>query len=220
MPMAKAARWERRPDARPQEILDAALTIFAAKGYANTRLEEVAELAGVTKGTIYHYFASKDELLIEVVGRNQSRAFSELDEVLRDEQMPAPARIRLFVRKAFAESSHSNPDNSALLVQGVMREVPQLYLKWLTSGPARAWDILASMIEDGKAAGVFRHEVDSEVAARVLLSGLMLQLIWKRQPELRLAMRVDPDRLIDSALDVFLHGLRRSEAAFADAIDR
>jgi AcrR family transcriptional regulator len=53
---AKVLRWERRPDARPQELLDAALSVFAERGYRNTRLEEVAEAAGVTKGTIYHYF--------------------------------------------------------------------------------------------------------------------------------------------------------------------
>ena len=54
MSTAKVLRWERRPEARPQELLDAALSVFAERGYRNTRLDEVADAAGVPKGTHYH----------------------------------------------------------------------------------------------------------------------------------------------------------------------
>src|ERR1043166_8441388 len=60
-------RWSRRKEARPQEILDAALAVFAEKGFAAARMEEVARRAGVTKGTIYRYFPSKEELFKSLV---------------------------------------------------------------------------------------------------------------------------------------------------------
>ena len=57
---APPTRWRRRKDARPAEILEAALAVFAERGYAATRMDDIAARAGVTKGTIYLYFESKD----------------------------------------------------------------------------------------------------------------------------------------------------------------
>ena len=61
---------QRRKEARPQELLDAALDLFVEKGYAATRSEEVALRAGVSKGTLYLYYPSKEELLKEVIRTN------------------------------------------------------------------------------------------------------------------------------------------------------
>lgn len=67
----------RRKDARPGELLDAALTLFVEKGFAGTRAEEVAKLAGVSKGTLFLYFSSKEELFKAVVRENISGRFPE-----------------------------------------------------------------------------------------------------------------------------------------------
>ena len=63
-------RWESRKDARPQELLAAALDLFVERGYAATRLDEVAARAGVSKGTLYLYFENKEELFKAVVREN------------------------------------------------------------------------------------------------------------------------------------------------------
>ena len=60
-------RWKRRAEARPQELLDAALTVFVEQGYAQARLEEIAERAGVAKATLYRYYESKLDLFQAVV---------------------------------------------------------------------------------------------------------------------------------------------------------
>src|SRR5688572_27287060 len=67
VPPARVPRWSRRPDERPQELLDTALEIFSTRGYRATRLEQVAEAAGVTKGAIYYYFSTKEELLTQAL---------------------------------------------------------------------------------------------------------------------------------------------------------
>src|ERR1700747_515477 len=64
---APAQRWRRRKEARPGEILSAALSCFAEHGFAATRLDDVAQRAGVTKGTLYLYFPNKEELFKAVV---------------------------------------------------------------------------------------------------------------------------------------------------------
>ena len=71
------AKRERRKDARPGELLAAALDLFVEKGYAATRAEEVARRAGVSKGTLFLYFASKEELFKAVVRENISGRFSQ-----------------------------------------------------------------------------------------------------------------------------------------------
>ena len=76
-PAATAAKRERRKEARPGELLDAALDLFVEKGFAATRVEEVAARAGVSKGTLFLYFPSKDELFKAVVRKNISGHFSE-----------------------------------------------------------------------------------------------------------------------------------------------
>ncbi|HTK51065.1 MAG TPA: helix-turn-helix domain-containing protein, partial [Gemmatimonadaceae bacterium] len=95
----KALRWERRPDERPQEILDAALTVFAERGYRNTRLEDVGEAAGVTKGAIYHYFANKEDLLLRAIEQRSEEAFGRIEEIVRDKTAPVSTRLRLVVRR-------------------------------------------------------------------------------------------------------------------------
>ena len=77
---AQAARRERRKEARPGELLDAALDLFVEKGFAATRSEEVAARAGVSKGTLFLYFPSKEELFKAVVRENISGRFAEWNE--------------------------------------------------------------------------------------------------------------------------------------------
>jgi AcrR family transcriptional regulator len=206
-PRTRGARWERRPDARPKELLEAALRVFAARGYRNTKLEEVAAAAGVTKGAVYYYFENKEELLLRALEEYQAQAFGRVEDALRDEHGGASTRLRLFFRKAFSGGDPARRQ-VLLLLQSVAQEVPEVYRQWLASGPIRGWQIAAALIEEGKASGEFRSDVDSDVAARVVLTGLMGQVIWQRYAAELPVLGVDIDRLIDSSLDLLLAGLR------------
>src|SRR5918911_963685 len=80
----RGPRWRRRPEERPQQILDAALTVFGERGLAGARLEDIARRAGVSKGTIYLYFPNKEELFVEMIREkviaNLEREESRLDD--------------------------------------------------------------------------------------------------------------------------------------------
>jgi AcrR family transcriptional regulator len=206
---AKVLKWERRPEERPNELLDAALRIFAERGYGNTRLEDIAAAVGVTKGTIYHYFETKEDLLRQAIEHNHERVFLPLEQGIRDRHGPVSATIRLFLRRAFGGNMDQTRQSVlTLLVQGVAREVPHVYQRWLEAGPARAWQLLAELIEEGKASGEFRQDVDSDVAARVTISGLILQLAWQQFGKGAPSVAIDRDQLIDSTSEFLLHGLR------------
>jgi AcrR family transcriptional regulator len=147
---AKELRWERRPDERPTELLEAALYIFAERGYANTRLEDIAATVGVTKGTIYHYFATKEDLLVQAIEQYHDRFFQPLDAVLAEKEAPASASIRLFLQRSFGNIDPARLSVLTLLVQGLSADVPRAYARWLETGPVRAWRILAELIDRGK----------------------------------------------------------------------
>ena len=72
-----AAKRERRKEARPGELIEAALELFVEKGFAATRVDEVAARAGVSKGTLFLYFSSKEELFKAVVRENIAGRFAE-----------------------------------------------------------------------------------------------------------------------------------------------
>lgn len=207
MAATKTLRWERRPDSRPKELLDAALMVFSERGYRNTRIDDVAEAAGVTKGALYHYFATKEDLLLRAIEHYHDRAFGEIGEMLRTAGGPVSARIRLMMRKAFGATATTGRMTLALILQGVRHDLPEAHEQWLRGGPIKGWQLLAALIEEGKAAGEFRHDVDSEVAARVVIAGLITQLLWQPLAHEVPDVLIDEDRLIDSAVEILLHGL-------------
>ncbi|HUQ82115.1 MAG TPA: TetR/AcrR family transcriptional regulator [Gemmatimonadaceae bacterium] len=210
---AKAIRWERRPDERPNEILDAALAVFAERGYRNTRLEHVGDAAGVSKGTIYHYFTNKEELLLRAIEHRREEAFGRIDELLRDKTAPVSTRLRLLVRRWFSDMTKERRAIVTLLVQGIAHEAPSAHRKWLAGGPTAAARVIAALIREGQTGGEFRRDADVDVAARMLVSGLLQQTVWQQYREDTPGLAVAQDRLVDSALELFLHSLRPTASA-------
>ena len=204
----KALRWERRPDERPQEILDAALTVFAERGYRNTRLEDVGEVAGVTKGAIYHYFANKEDLLLRAIERRSEEAFGRIEDIVRDKTAPVSTRLRLVVRRWFGLVTKERLAVVTLLLQGIAHEAPDAFRRWLAGGPTASMRLIATLVREGQERGEFRPDADADVAARLLVSGLLQQTVWQQYAESVPDAGVEQERLVDSALELFLHSLR------------
>lgn len=208
MPTSRPLRWERRPDARPSEILEAALRVFSERGYRATRLEEVGEAAGVTKGTIYHYFTNKEELLLRAIEHYHEQAFGRLSEMLREATGPASVRIGQLFQRWFGQVTPERMAIRTLLLQGVAHEAPDAYRRWLGSGPVAGTRVLVELIEEGQASGEFRRDVDALVASRTMFAGLLVQSVWQQHVEQVPDIGIDADRTIAAAVEFFLHGLR------------
>ena len=95
-------RWQRRAEDRPREICSAALDVFAEKGFAAARLEEIANRAGVSKGTLYLYFDSKEAFGAALIDRYASYFARKLERHFIDESMTPLDRLRAFVDDAQA----------------------------------------------------------------------------------------------------------------------
>ncbi len=197
----------------PDVLLEAASRVFAERGYRATRLDDVAAAAGVTKGAIYYYFEGKEDLLRQAVQSRHRAVFSEIVSALEAEQAPASARIRLALRRVWSHWQEPPWGHALRLMLGeVSTEFPAIFRMWADEGPIQAWSLIRDLVEEGKREGEFRTDVDSEVVARVLVSGLMLQATLHIHLGLADRAPCDPDRLFDSAVEHFLHGLAPTRA--------
>lgn len=202
----QAARVKNRR--APAELLETAFRVFSARGYRATRLEDVAESAGVTKGAIYYYFDGKEDLLRQALQHRHRAMFAEIAESLRAEPGPASARLRYVLRKVWQRWAEPGWGQAfRLLVGEVSVEFPAVFRLWAEEGPIHGWNLVRTLIEEGVASGEFRRDVDAEVAARLVLSGLMLQAALHIHLGLDELMPCDHDRIFDSSVDLFLHGL-------------
>lgn len=193
---------------RVQALLDAAFRVFARRGYRATRLEEVAEAAGATKGAIYYYFDSKEDLLRRAVQNRHRAIYGEIADALAAERAPASVRIRLVLRRIWQHLLEPEWGPAFRLMVGeVSVEFPAVFRLWAEDGPIQGWTLVRELIQEGVDGGEFRSGVDAEVSARMVVSGLLLQAALQVHLGLAEVAPCDTDRIFDSAVDLFLHGL-------------
>jgi AcrR family transcriptional regulator len=159
----------RRKEARPQELLDAALELFVEKGFAATRAEEVAARAGVSKGTLYLYYPSKEELLKAVIGHYLSDRIAE--GAAQAAQFPGSAGelLRSILIDWWTQLYDSPASGVFKLVITEVRNFPEIADFYAASVVEPAHQLVSGVVRQGIARGEFRAvEVDSAVHSLVL----------------------------------------------------
>ena len=148
-------------------LLDAAVRVFARKGYHTCRVGDIAEEAGVAHGLLYHYFASKEELLETVFRVNWSDL---LEAVKTVEESGEPAREQLRqVAAILLRSWRRDPDLVRVLVREVARS-PQVQLRVAEIG--EAFQAIERIVRRGQEAGEFRSDLDPRLAAVIFYGAL------------------------------------------------
>jgi AcrR family transcriptional regulator len=189
-------RWRRRPSERPHEILAASLAVFAERGLAGARMDDIAAEAGISKGTLYLYFPGKEELFREAVRDKLAR----LLEGLASAAPPGDPvrRLERFIR-AYAEHLH-RPQFANLyrLILAELQRFPELVRFWADEVSGRVMALLAEIIREGVESGDFRATVDPQVTARMIVGLLVQHALWSSRRELypHLEGRSD-DALVD-----------------------
>jgi AcrR family transcriptional regulator len=201
-----AKRWQRRKDARPPEILDAALAVFAQKGFAATRLDDVAAKAGITKGTIYLYFDSK-QALFEALARQSVGA--QIEQVKAQlAQFPGTAaqllRFVLSTMGGFAMTS----DRVVLprLVLAEAANFPQLAEFWRREIIDHGIGLVSSVVQRGIEAGEFR-KIELQHAARLCMAPILVIILWRTTFAQFDTEPYDYQGLIDAHVETLLKGL-------------
>jgi AcrR family transcriptional regulator len=205
----RAPRWERKADERPGALLEAALDAFARHGFHATRLETVAEAAGVSKGTVYTYFKNKEDLLRKALEYRLDRSLAFTEGQLGNFRGSTEEKLRLFLERLWDKVLTEDWGRVHKLLHGeIAEEAPELFRFWIRNGLLRGWKRIADVIAEGQAAGEFRRNADAEGIARVLVSGLLNQAFLQAHMGVSKLDRFPLSRILASGLDLALHGLR------------
>ena len=203
--MEQAVRWRRRKESRPKEILEAALDCFAERGFAATRLEDVAVRAGVTKGTAYLYFKNKEDLFKAVVSSYLVPAIEQFESAAR---APGPvSELLRSVATLFFEKIY-NTRFSALpkLVVSEASNFPELGQFYLDQVIDRGRRLLTTLVRRGIASGEFR-DVDVEHTVYCMIAPLVFSALWKHSLGPFDAKPLDAGALVRCHVDLMLRGL-------------
>ncbi len=197
-------KWERRPEERPAQIVDAARAEFGARGLTGAHLDAIAERAGISKGTIYLYFENKDALFRAVV----EETVSALESLAAEERTGSvSSRVRGLAEDVWAYLRSSDFQAVYRLVLGELHQFPELarFYSERVSGPVSKK--LASLLEEGSAAGEFRT-LDGKTTSRMLMALLLTHAAWCERRSLfpRLAGTTD-DEIFEEVMDFYFHGL-------------
>ncbi len=207
--MAELQRRQRRKEDRPGEILEAALVLFAEKGFAATRLDEVARRAGVSKGTVYLYFASKEELFKSLVETMVVPEVERAECFVQQHDGPVRDLLVQLVRQWWETVGETHLCGVPKLVLAEAGNFPELARFYTERVITRASRLIASVIERGIAAGEFQP-CDPLLTGRLLIAPLVFATIWKQSLSSFEAM--DMQAFVDQHIELFLHGLLAGEA--------
>jgi AcrR family transcriptional regulator len=198
-------RFQRRKEDRPAEITQAALSAFAEKGYAATRVDEVAKRAGVSKGLLYLYFKTKEDLFKAVIRSFLSPRIDALIENIEQSQLSAEQ----FLRGPFLTFATSMPKSPAkILVRLMIAEGPKhpdLIAWYWDNVVSRALAALRTLIQRGVDNGEFRESALSEFP-QLLVTPVFFSIIFTNIFQHHIEL--DTDRFIAAHLEMVLDSIK------------
>ena len=201
-----AKRWQRRKDARPPEILDAALAVFAQKGFAATRLDDVAAKAGITKGTIYLYFDSKQALFEALARQSVGAQIEQIKAQLAAFPGSTPELLRLVLSTMGHFITTSDRVVLPRLVLAEAANFPKLAEFWRREVIDQGIGLMSGIIQRGIARGEFR-EIEPQHAARLCVAPMLIIMLWRTTFAQFDETPYDYQGLIEAHLQTLLKGL-------------
>ena len=199
---------ERRKEARPGELLGAALDLFVEKGFAATRVEEVAAHAGVSKGTLFLYFPSKEELFKAVVRENIVRHQTEGAEEIARYQGSTPELLEYLMLEWWRRYGATKASGISKLVMSEASNFPDLALFFQEEVVAPGNAMIRSVLQRGIERSEFRP-IDLDLTVQSVLAPLLFLVTWKHSmaPCCPNAQRIDPETFIRHHTDLLVRGL-------------
>ncbi len=199
-------RWRRRKNARPEEIIQAALEVFADRGFAATKLEDVARKAGVTKGTIYLYFANKEALFKALIRETIVPVIAQGEALAQSFTGSARELFERLVREYWRLVGETALVNIPKLMMAEAGNFPQLARFYYEEVVTRGHRLMAGVIERGIKAGEFRP-VNVMIAAKLAMSPLMHAVIARKAFSACMPEGFDVNKYLDTHIDLYLHGI-------------
>jgi AcrR family transcriptional regulator len=186
----------------PQRLLAEATRLFAEHGYDRTSVQEIVEAAGVTKGALYHYFGSKDDLLHEIYGRVLRLQMQRLEAIADRKTVPVADRLAEAAADVVV-TSIDNLDDTKIFFRSMHQLSPEKQ-KAVRADRRRYHEKFRALIEEGQREGVFRREARPDLVVDFFFGAVHHLGTWYRQDGPLSAGQVAAD-----FADMLLHSVRQ-----------
>ena len=185
----------------PQRLLNVARTLFAEKGFEGTSVQDVVVAAGVTKGAMYHYFSSKDDLLYEIYGRVLRMQMERLEKFVSQE---GSVEERLHAAAAdVVATTIENLDSTTIFFRS-LHQLSEEKQKEIRGERRRYHETFRAMVVEGQQSGVFREDVSADLCVDFFFGSVHhLPMWWKPRG------RLSGQEVGRSFADLFIAGLIR-----------
>jgi AcrR family transcriptional regulator len=201
---------QRRKEARPAELTAAALDLFVERGFAATKLDDIAARAGVSKGTLYLYFSSKEELFKAVIQQGILPVLEKGEEMLAQHDGDAASLLEAMLMRwweLFGATDLAGIPKLMISEAGNFPEVAQYYYENVI---VRGRGLIRQVLERGIATKQFRVG-DMESTIDVILAPQMMLTIWRYSLTPCDCGKQDPETYLRTHIDLLLNGLRAKE---------
>ncbi|MDD2924285.1 TetR/AcrR family transcriptional regulator [Rhodoferax sp.] len=206
-------RRERRKDARPGELLAAALDLFVEKGYAATRVEEVAKRAGVSKGTLFLYFSSKEELFKAVVREHITGRFAQWSDEIENFEGNSQEMLRYCLHSWWEHIGATQASGIPKLMMSEASNFPELgaFYQAEVMQPGKA--LIERILQRGIERGEIRA-MDLKYGVYMVLAPLLFLAMWKHSfgTCCGTLAQIEPERYLETQLDMLLLGFSTDSA--------
>ncbi|MCK4708886.1 MAG: TetR/AcrR family transcriptional regulator [Gammaproteobacteria bacterium] len=201
-------RWRRRKEARPEEILDSALDLFTEKGFNSARMVDVAKRAGISKGTLYLYFESKEVIFQELVKTMISPMVDEAEIAIKQFKGSSTELLDMFVSNWWKGIWNSKLSSIPKLIFSEAGNFPDLAEFYVETIVKRVRGLFKDIIQQGINNNEFK-QCDAETAARLLMAPVIQASIWKHSLK-PFDNELDEQTYIKLHLNIFLSGLKKN----------
>ncbi|MBA3033939.1 MAG: TetR/AcrR family transcriptional regulator [Gammaproteobacteria bacterium] len=212
---AKKTTHRRRKEARPGELTAAALDLFVEKGYAATRLDDVAARAGVSKGTLYLYFDGKEALFKAVVREGILPALAEGESLVAGFAGNSEELLRAVVIGIWRLIGSQRLGGIPKLIFAEAGNFPEIASFYHEEVIQRGTTLLSSVIERGIARGEFRA-VDVHVTVHLVIAPVLMRMIWRHSIDCCAIAGVTDEGYFAEYFEIMLRGLRKSPSGKAN----
>ena len=199
------SKRSRRKAARPAEIVSAALTLFAERGFGAAKLEDVAKAAGIAKGTVYLYFPTKEDLFRAVVRQELLPNLERMEAFAAAFPGSSADLLRALLRRLseLMESELGVIPKLIVSESGNFPEVAQFYADEVV---ARGMRLIERALRRGVERGEFRA-IEAKHAAPIVFGPVLLMLLWRHSIGRHASFQFDPKAVVETQLAILLRGL-------------
>jgi AcrR family transcriptional regulator len=199
---------ERRKEARPGELVKAALDLFVEKGFAATRVDEVAARAGVSKGTLFLYFESKEDLFKAVIRDNIANLFPAWNEEFKTFEGSSAEMLQYAMDLWWLNVGNTPASGIVKLVISEAQNFPEIAAFYQKEVVEPGTGLLQSILQRGVERGEFQH-MDTSKSVFSIIAPMIFLMMWKHSMGACAASAniIDPKEFIHMHVDLLLNGM-------------